>query len=130
MAYEISFTKSLKFGDTDQYINECCYGGDIVSDVLLPTIRKNYSSIKAFQEDWGWLIVFKSKKISMEIDIHCDYPKTGSFKVLLFANQKRFLKAAVEDKVELDKLRDYVVGVLEEWTGSSINIELFVSSAH
>jgi hypothetical protein len=42
MPYELSFTKKLQLADTEQYINECCIGGDIVLEVFLPQLRREY----------------------------------------------------------------------------------------
>jgi len=36
--YELSFTKAVRIQDRDQYINECCVGGDVVRDELLPIV--------------------------------------------------------------------------------------------
>jgi hypothetical protein len=54
MPYELSFTKKLQLADTEQYINQCCIGGDIVLDVFLPQLRREYGELQSDQEDWGW----------------------------------------------------------------------------
>jgi hypothetical protein len=38
--YALSFTKPIGIRDREQYINECCVGGDIVRDALLPPLAR------------------------------------------------------------------------------------------
>ena len=60
MPYEISFTRPVLISDREQYINECCVGGDAVVDALLPAVRAaGYEDIQSNQEDWGWFIWFR-----------------------------------------------------------------------
>ena len=59
MPYEVSFTKRVPIADREQYFNECCVGGDIVVDVLLPSVRARYEQVQTHQEDWGWFIWFR-----------------------------------------------------------------------
>ncbi len=37
--YELSFTKRVAIADREQYINECCVGGDAVVARLLPLVH-------------------------------------------------------------------------------------------
>jgi hypothetical protein len=30
MPYEVAFTKTLQVSEANRYINECCWGGDVV----------------------------------------------------------------------------------------------------
>jgi hypothetical protein len=39
MPYVVSFVKFVQVTDPEQYINDCCVGGDIVLDRLLPALR-------------------------------------------------------------------------------------------
>ena len=45
--------KKLNIADREQYINDCCIGGDVVLDVLLPELRGIYDDLMTNQEDWG-----------------------------------------------------------------------------
>ena len=56
MPYEISFARPVKVTDVSSYINECCYGGDVVGEQLFPEIEKRYVEVQFNQEDWGWFI--------------------------------------------------------------------------
>ena len=59
MPYELSFTKRVPIVDREQYINECCIGGDVVVNRLLPSVRSRYTDVQTNQEDWGWFIWFR-----------------------------------------------------------------------
>jgi hypothetical protein len=77
MPYEITFTKSLSVRDESIYINECCWGGDVVRDELLPLVSQNAADLQTGQEDWGWFIWFKRGQVHLAIDICCDDPRKG-----------------------------------------------------
>ena len=59
MPYEISFRKFIEVPDPEIYFNECCWGGDVVQQQLLPLVTAEYTDVMAEQEDWGWFIWFK-----------------------------------------------------------------------
>lgn len=91
MPYELSFTKVVGIQDREQYINECCVGGDVVRDELLPLVRARYEDVQTEQEDWGWFIWFRSGPVRLAIDIFTDDPDTGTFRIHLTARVKRFV---------------------------------------
>jgi len=39
----MSFIKKVPIADRKQYINDCCIGGDVVVDHLLPFARARYA---------------------------------------------------------------------------------------
>ena len=53
MPYELSFTKPISVEDPEIYWNECCWGGDRVSDHLLPMIRGKYENIRMIKKVEG-----------------------------------------------------------------------------
>ncbi len=55
MPYILSFVKRVEVVDRQQYINECCIGGNVVLKQLLPALRERYGDLMSEQEDWGWL---------------------------------------------------------------------------
>ena len=116
MPYELKFRKLLEVPDPDIYWNECCWGGDHVSDRLLPMIKTCYQSIQHNQEDWGWFIWFKEGRTKLAVDIFCDDPKTGAFRILLTAQVKRPLFGyRIVDTDELLELTNRVSNVLAGW---------------
>jgi hypothetical protein len=118
MPYEVSFTKRVEVSDPDQYINECCYGGDVVSDQLLPILQRQYTEMQHLQEDWGWFLWFRRGRIRLAVDIFCDDPDQGAFRMHLTSRTPGFLFGdKIEDTPELDELRDTVVSRLTEWVG-------------
>jgi hypothetical protein len=123
MPYELTFTRRVEPAEGEQYINPCCYGGDIVSEQLLPLVRAGYADIQANQEDWGWFIWFRDGAVKLAIDIVCDDPETGAFRIHLTSRVKRLLGSAVKDTPELDTLRDRVVAELTRWTGAAPGVE-------
>jgi hypothetical protein len=118
MPYEVSFTKRVEVSDPDQYINECCYGGDVVSDQLLPILQRQYTEMQHEQEDWGWFLWFRRGRIRLAVDIFCDDPGQGTFRMHLTSRTPGSLFGEkIEDTPELDELRDTVVSRLTEWVG-------------
>ena len=123
MPYEIAFTKSFPVTNQDQYINDCCWGGDVVRDRLLPGITAKYENIRTEQEDWGWFIWFKKGALSLAVDIFCDDPKKGEFRVLLTARRKRWLVTnEIVDGPELEDLRAFICNDLDTWLGNPCKI--------
>lgn len=51
--YEVTFRKNVVVSDNSIYINECCWGGDIIRDELLPVISSRFEVVQTEQEDWG-----------------------------------------------------------------------------
>lgn len=126
MPYQIEFSKPVALGSTEHYFNECCYGGDIVSQELLPLIAAHYNSIRAEQEDWGWFIWFRDAEISLAVDIFCDDPSRGTFRIHLNSSKRRWLWfRRTTDTPELERLKDLVVEKLSSWVGRSLDVRQF-----
>lgn len=118
MPYEIAFAKTLEVLDEDQYIDPCCWGGDLVVARLLPRIVDEYQRVRTEQEDWGWFIWFRRGSVRLAVDVFCDDPATGAFRVHLTSRVKHLLFLdRVVDVPELDELNQFVVAELESWTG-------------
>jgi len=119
MPYEFSFTKRFTVNDAEIYINQCCWGGDVVRDRLLPTVTANFEDIQTAQEDWGWFIWFRRGPIRLGIDIFCDDPKNGEFRIHLTSRRRKFLfLESYVDTPELEKVRELVSSEIHSWTGS------------
>lgn len=122
MPYEVSFTKAVEVKDPGIYINDCCWGGDVVRDRLLPLIKAKFEDLWTAQEDWGWFIWFQRGKIRLAIDIFSDDRK-GHFRLRLSSQRKRFLVGdLVIDTVELEEVRELVMRTLANWA-SDISVE-------
>jgi hypothetical protein len=114
--YELSFTKSFAVADPGVYINDCCWGGDVVRDEVMPVISARYDHIRTGQEDWGWFIWFQRNGTHLAFDICCDNSKAGDFRIRLTAHRKRlFLFRSEMDTPELDEVRQLVHSKLERW---------------
>jgi hypothetical protein len=122
MPYEIAFTRQISITDRDQYINECCVGGDAVIDHLLPAVRERYEDIDTNQEDWGWFIWFKKGTVKLAIDVHTDDGDAGEFRIRLTSQTKRFLGYKEADVPELDELRELVEAELRRWPATGITV--------
>lgn len=124
MPYELSFRAPVTITDRDQYINECCVGGDLVADRLLPAVRARYDGVDTGQEDWGWYIWFRRGAVRLAIDIFTDDPDQGAFRIHLTARTKKFLMfESVVDAPELEEVRALVVSAIEAWTGWTVEVE-------
>jgi hypothetical protein len=123
MPYEVSFTKRVPVLDREDYINECCVGGDAVRDRLLPAVQERYDGIETNQEDWGWFIWFRRGSVRLAIDIFTDDPDEGAFRIHLTSRTKRLLVLdQVVDTPELEELRGLVVAELTAWTGRAVQV--------
>ena len=119
MPFEVSFVKRLTVSDPDLYINDCCWGGDQVRDYLLPLVEGRFEKIQTTQEDWGWFIWFRKGEVRLAIDIFCDDPEKGRFRVRVSSERKKgWLFGRCEiDTPELEGLKDQVVDRLSGWAG-------------
>jgi hypothetical protein len=112
--FEITFRKPVVVNDSSIYINECCWGGDIIRDELLPLISSRFERVQTEQEDWGWFIWFRQGAVALAVDIFCDDPKEGLFRIRLTSRRKRFLFGeAVSDTPELEELLGLITAQLK-----------------
>jgi hypothetical protein len=121
--YEIAFARQVAITDRDQYINECCVGGDAVVDALLPAVRARYADIQTNQEDWGWFIWFKQGAVRLAIDVHTDNGDAGEFRIRLTSRTRRLIGYKEADTPELEELRALVESELQRWSASGITVE-------
>ena len=125
MPYSVTFTKPLAGSSSEPYINDCCIGGDIVLDQLLPSLRQAYGpALEATQEDWGWFVWFEHDGVKLAVDVFTHDHVSGEFEMLLTSRKPRFLRSAhVVDTPQLEALRDRVVGALRGWPVARLAIE-------
>jgi hypothetical protein len=84
MPYVLSFIKVVPITEPERYINDCCIGGDVVLDRLLPALRTQYGNdLLANQEDWGWFAWFSQSGINLAVDIHTNDQQLGEFQLHL-----------------------------------------------
>jgi hypothetical protein len=125
MHFELSFRKPVTVDSSQAYINECCWGGDMIRDQLLPLISSKYERIRTGQEDWGWFIWFRRNQYQLAVDIFCDHPSTFDFRLRLYSTIRKFFLFHTEvDSPELRELRDLVVEHLHEW-GCETKVQQF-----
>ena|SRR5687767_298774 len=123
MPYALSFTRPVVIVARDHYINDCCVGGDIVLERLLPALRDRYGDLQSNQEDWGWFAWFEHAGVKLAVDIFTNDEQTGQFQLHLTSRMPRLLLAAkVQDTPELEALRELVVGELASWPVGRIEV--------
>jgi hypothetical protein len=122
MPYEVAFTRRVPVLDREEYINECCIGGDAVVNHLLPQIEARYPDIETNQEDWGWFIWFRKGPVRLAVDVFTDDPDRGSFRLHLTSRLKRLFVHSVIDTSELEELRTLVVSELAAWAEDGVSI--------
>lgn len=125
MPYILTFSKQVEIPATKQYINDCCIDGDVVLNQLLPVFRDHYDAkLRSSQEDWGWFVWFKAGSVKLGIDIFTEDPKHFYFKVLLTSHRSRLLRTdTIEDRTELELLRELVVQVLSDWSVTALTVQ-------
>jgi hypothetical protein len=123
MPYEVSFTRAIAIVDRTAYINECCVGGDVVMEHLLPAVRRRFGEVQANQEDWGWFIWFRAGKVSLAIDIFTEDAEAGVFRLHLTARTRRWgVLDAVVDAPALEEVRRLVERELAGWTAAPCRV--------
>jgi hypothetical protein len=124
MPYIVSFVKPVTIIDREQYINDCCVGGDVVLEQLLPPLRERYGDLQSNQEDWGWFAWFEQSGVKLAVDVHTNDDRTGEFQVHLTSRKPRLLLGArIHDTQELEALRELVLSRLREWTVTGLEVE-------
>jgi hypothetical protein len=114
MPYALTFSRAIDVTDPEQYINECCIGGDMVLAQLMPALRKRYPDASAVQEDWGWFSWFDLESTKLAVDVHT--LAQNSFQIHLTSRKSRLLlPAKVADTPELENLREIVLSALNAW---------------
>jgi hypothetical protein len=110
--------------DLEQYINDCCIGGDVVLTQLLPALRTRYGDVEPIQEDWGWFIWFRKGDVRLAIDVFTDHPQQGEFRIHLTSRIKRMIVLdSVVDTPELRELHALVIAELSTWVGGPVKSE-------
>jgi hypothetical protein len=125
MPYVVSFVKSVEIADREPYINDCCVGGDVVLEQLLPSLRGRYGpDLQSNQEDWGWFAWFEQSAVKLAVDVHTTDHEILEFAVHLTSRSPRFLLGSkVQDTPELEQLRELVVSQLESWPVDRLSVE-------
>jgi hypothetical protein len=123
MPYEVAFKRAIAVTiDRDEYINDCCIGGDIVVDALMPVVQERYTDIQSHQEDWGWFIWFRKDQVKLAIDVHTDDGDAGEFRIRLTSRTKRLITYREQDTPELDELLALVESELRKWSATGITV--------
>lgn len=124
MPFSIRFRKPVDVTEAEPYINDCCIGGDVVLEHLLPTLRQSYGDLEPTQEDWGWFVWFEHVGVKLAVDVFTQDPLTNEFEIHLTSRKARLLRSArVVDTPELEALRQRVVSSLEAWPVTSLIVE-------
>ena len=124
MPYIVSFVKPVVIVDREQYINDCCIGGDLVLEQLLPSLEERYGDLQSNQEDWGWFAWFEQSGVKLAVDVHTNDGNAGEFQVHLTSRKPRFLLGArTQDTPELEALRELVVSRLQSWEVAMLEVE-------
>lgn len=125
MPYIVTFSKPIQIADVDLYINDCCIGGDVVLDRLLPALRERYGTdLQSNQEDWGWFAWFEESGTRLAVDIHTDDAERGAFQIHLTASRPRFfLGPKIQDTPGLERLRELVLSELHSWPVDHLSAE-------
>jgi hypothetical protein len=124
MPYIVSFLKPVSVPDREQYINDCCIGGDLVLEQLLPALRERYGHLESNQEDWGWFAWFEDSGVKLAVDVHTNEEASGAFQIHLTSRRPRLLLSAkIQDTSELEILRELVVSSLQTWVVNELEVE-------
>jgi hypothetical protein len=109
MAYEIEFRAKFTVADPEVYINDCCWGGDVIRNKLLPVVRAGFRDVQTSQEDWGWFIWMKRGTKRISIDIFCDDKEGGTFRIRIAGSQKGWINRKPLDDSEVESIKNMVI---------------------
>ena len=123
MPYALTFTRPVVIAAREHYINDCCVGGDIVIERLLPALRDRYGDLQSNQEDWGWFAWFEHEGVKLAVDVFTNDEQTGEFQLHLTSRMPRLLLTAkVQDMPELEALRELVTKELATWQVTRVEV--------
>jgi hypothetical protein len=122
MAYVIEFTATLNVSDPKIYINDCCWGGDVIRDGLLPVVSPEYEDVQTTQEDWGWFIWMRRGQQWSGVDIYCDDKESGAFRILISGWQRRWLRRKHVEGDDLEHIKEVTVNEISKW-GKIIKVQ-------
>lgn len=124
MPFEIRFCRVVAVADAEQYINECCWAGDVIRDALLPAIEQRFSAVQTDQEYWGWFIWFRYGRDRMALDIFCDDRKAGHFRVWVTQSTKRgWILSRCIDGAAAEEVAALVTAELNLWGATVVAVE-------
>jgi hypothetical protein len=124
MPYILSFVKRVEVLDREQYINDCCIGGDVVLEQLLPALSERYGELMSEQEDWGWFAWFEHSGEKLAVDVHTDDANAGEFQIHLTSSKPRLLFGRkIQDTAVLEALRELVERQLQSWAVEQLAVE-------
>ena len=124
MPYEVTFIKRVPQRPRDEYINDCCVGGDAVVNHLLPVLKPHYAILYTNLEDWGWFIWIDQHVKRLAVDVFTDDPDRGEFRIHLTSSTPRwFRRELIADTPDLEVLRERVVTALNDWTDTPVTVE-------
>ena len=114
MQYVAIFHHKFEITEAKQYINRCCYGGDILLSLIEPHLSENDFKIsKSDQEDWGWFIWCDKKKYRYSIDIGLEDEEHWKYKIFVIEKtsfwKRWFSKNSESSFDEVCRLVDYAL---------------------
>ena len=115
MAYEITFTANITADNSDLYINDCCWGGDVIAEKLLPAVISGYGGMETGQEDWGWYIWMRHGPHRTHLDIFCDDLDSREFRIHLYGARRKLLRLHFEDGSDVERLKDVLLKEIAKW---------------
>jgi len=115
VAYEIEFTAKFTVDNPERYINDCCWGGDVIRDRLLPAVSGGYEKVQTGQEDWGWFIWMRHGKQRTHADIYCDDKVSGSYRIHIYGAQRKWLRLKLVDGDDIDHVKSLTVNEIDKW---------------
>jgi hypothetical protein len=116
MAYEIEFTAKVSVTDDEAYINDCCWGADVIRDRLLPVLSTNmYDSVRTGQEDWGWYIWMRRAKELTRVHIQCDNKEDGLFRIQVYSSIRKWLHWKDIDLPEVERTNKTILVEIKKW---------------
>ena len=115
MAYEIEFAVTLTVADPEIYINDCCWGGDVIRDRLLPVVKDGYSSVQTCQEDWGWFIWMDRGPQRTGVDIYCDDKDSGAFRIHIYGSRRKWFLLKFVDGDDIEHVKELTINEINKW---------------
>ncbi len=110
----LSITFKSRISASGSYINDCCYGGDVVVGWLEKLVIPGFSSVDSGGEDWGWYKWYHQKGQRFEVNVCCHDKEVGDYEIQLYYMKKSGWFSWKESQEDISDIGEIVCVMLRD----------------